>query len=341
MSFERELANHINEYCTISYIQIYSFEIFEIQRISSFFSSLFIRIMTNTERTEMDESDPSFVIEGMRFTSELYDPKVVYSAMKYIARPDDIFIVTPPRSGTTWMQIIVYALLNNGRAYDDNINDYIARNPFLEMHGRQAVEDMPRPGVIKTHLLFDLIPYHRNAKYICVIRNPKDVCVSFHRFVTSIKGGSLSGITFDRLCDHFLAGKTCHADYFEYLLPYWRHKDDPNVLFVLYEEMKKDIRSVINRIATFLGIKINKKLLERTVMVSSFDYLKQTGYNENIVPAHTVASFKFIRKGIVGDWRTVFSNEQNHRFNQRFREKTRNIPELRTLWDEYNVFDEE
>jgi hypothetical protein len=297
--------------------------------------------MTNTERAETDDSDPSMVIEGMRFTSELYDPEIVCSAMKYVARPDDIFIATPPRSGTTWMQIIVYALLNRGRAFDENIHDYIARNPFLEMHGKEAVETMPRPGAIKTHLLFDLMPYHPNAKYICVIRNPKDVCVSFHRFVTSIKGGSLSGITFDGLCERFLAGKTCHADYFEYLLPYWFHKDDSNVLFVLYEEMKKDIRSVINRIAIFLGIEINKKLLERIVMVSSFDYLKNTGYNEKIVPAHTVASFQFIRKGIVGDWRTVLSNEQNRLFNERFREKTRNIPKLSTLWDAYHVFDDE
>jgi hypothetical protein len=297
--------------------------------------------MTNIERTGTNDFDPSIVIEGMRFTSELYDPEVVRSALKYVARPDDIFIATPPRSGTTWMQIIVYALLNHGRAFDDDIDDYIARNPFLEMHGRQAVETMPRPSAIKTHLLFDLMPYHPDAKYICVIRNPKDVCVSFHRFVTSIKGGSLSGITFDRLVDRFLAGKTCHADYYEYLLPYWSHKDDPNVLFVLYEEMKKDIRSVINRVATFLGIEINKKLLERIVVVSSFDYLKKAEYNEKIVPAHTVTSFKFIRKGIVGEWRTVLSTEQNRLFNQRFREKTRGIPKLSTLWDEYNVFNEE
>jgi hypothetical protein len=281
------------------------------------------------------------LIEGMRFTPELYNREVVYEAMNYVARPDDIFIATPPRSGTTWMQIIVYALLNHGRAFDDDINDYIARNPFLEMHGKQAVENMPGPGAIKTHLLFDLMPYHPNAKYICVIRNPKDVCVSFHRFVTSIKGGSLNGVTFDRLFDRFLTGKTCHADFYEYLIPYWSHRNDSNVLFVLYEDMKKDIRSVINRVATFLGIEINKKLLERTVVVSSIDYLKMTGYNEKIIPAHTAASFKFIRKGIVGDWRTVLTPEQNRLMNQRFREKSKGIPQLSTLWDEYNVFNDE
>jgi hypothetical protein len=130
-----------------------------------------------------------------------------------------------------------------------------------------------------------------------------------------------------------------HVDYFDHLLSCWSHKNDANVLLILYEDMKKDIRSVINRVANFLDIEINEKLLERIVTVSSFDYLKQTGYNEKIARAHTVATFKFLRKGIVGDWRTVLSNEQSHLLDVRFREKTRNIPELSTLWDGYNVFD--
>jgi len=299
--------------------------------------------MTNTinttEQAEVIDSDSSIVIKGMRFSSKLYDPEVIHSALKYVARANDIFIVTTPKSGTTWMQTIVYALLNNGRAFDEDIDHYIARNPFLEMHGRQVVEAMQRPGAIKTHVVFNLLPYHPSAKYICVILNPKDVCVSFHRFVNSIEGSALNHIPFDTLFDRFLSGMIFHVDYFDHLLSCWSHKNDANVLLILYEDMKKDIRSVINRVATFLDIEINEKLLERIVTVSSFDYLKQTGYNEKIARAHTVATFKFLRKGIVGDWRTVLSNEQSRRLDARFREKTRNIPELSTLWDGYNVFD--
>jgi len=32
--FREELANEVNDHCTISYIRIYSFDIFQIQRIS-------------------------------------------------------------------------------------------------------------------------------------------------------------------------------------------------------------------------------------------------------------------------------------------------------------------
>jgi hypothetical protein len=237
------------------------------------------------------------------------------------------------------MQAIVYALLHNGRAFDEDIDDYIAQNPFLEMHGRQAVEAMQKPGAIKTHVRFDCLPYHPKAKYICVLRNAKDVCVSFHRFVTSIKREAPIDITFDDLFNSFVAGETCHVDYFDHLLSCWSHRNDDNVLLVLYEDMKKDIRSVIKCLATFLNIEINETLLERTVTVSSFDYMKQARYNEKIVPAHSVATFKFLRKGIVGDWQTVLSNEQSRLLDARFREKTKNIQELNTLWDKYDIFD--
>jgi hypothetical protein len=294
-----------------------------------------------TESAETMNTDPSIIIEGMRFRSDLYDPKVIRSALEYVARANDIFIVTAPKSGTTWMQTIVYGLLNNGRAFDEDLDDYIAHNPYLEMHGPQAVEAMQRPGAIKTHVLFDYLPYHPSAKYICVLRNAKDVCVSFHRFITSIKGRAPSDITFDELFDSFLAGKTCHADYFDHLLSCWSHKDDTNVLIVLYEDMKKDIRSVINRLASFLNIEMNEKLLESIVTVSSFDYMKKARYNEKIVPAHSVATFKFLRKGIVGDWQKVLSNEQSRLLDARFNEKTRDIQGLNTLWHEYDVFAKE
>jgi len=94
-------------------------------------------------------------------------------------------------------------------------------------------------------------------------------------------------------------------------------------------------------VATFLDIKINEKLLERIVTISSFDYLNGARFNERVDPSRTVAKFKLLRKGITGDWRTVLSKEQARLLDAQFREKTRHIQELNTLWDEYDIFDTE
>ncbi len=46
-----------------------------------------------------------------------------------------------------------------------------------------------------------------------------------------------------------------------------------------------------------------------------------------------------VRKGIVGDWKTMLSEEQSRRINDPFIEKTGDHTDLRTYWEEYLIFD--
>ena len=68
------------------------------------------------------------------------------------------------------------------------------RVPFLERatHPRAPdINTLPSPRILKTHLLYNIIPKGTNedtkCKYIYLARNPKDVAVSFFQFVTSMK----------------------------------------------------------------------------------------------------------------------------------------------------------
>ena len=70
------------------------------------------------------------------------------------------------------------------------------RVPFLERatHPRSAhldINTLPSPRILKTHLLYNIIPKGTNedskCKFIYLARNPKDVAVSFFQFLTSLK----------------------------------------------------------------------------------------------------------------------------------------------------------
>ncbi|CAF4290372.1 unnamed protein product, partial [Rotaria sp. Silwood2] len=121
-------------------------------------------------------NDTTSVVDEMRVPA-LFNINLFRSGLQYEARADDIFIVTYPRSGTHWMSIIVYSLLTNGRPFNEDMGEYLARMQFLDRSGKEVVEmKMVRPGAILTHYPFNRVPYNKHAKYICVIRQPKDVC---------------------------------------------------------------------------------------------------------------------------------------------------------------------
>src|SRR5690606_6399436 len=100
------------------------------------------------------------------------------SGLRYRPQSSDIFVSTYPKCGTTWMQYIVYLIVNEGRAMPPgrNIGDVF---PHLEETGAEAVETLPEPRLIKTHLQFSMVPFDPATKYIYVARNPFDCAVSF------------------------------------------------------------------------------------------------------------------------------------------------------------------
>ncbi|KAH7941138.1 hypothetical protein HPB49_010332 [Dermacentor silvarum] len=109
----------------------------------------------------------------------IFQEAVVKEALTYKAKPGDVFVVSFPKSGSTWMQQIVYAIYHDG-SKAESLRDFLQKSPVLELVGLEAVQNMPRPGAIKTHLPFNRVPYSPQAKYIFVARNPYDCCVSFY-----------------------------------------------------------------------------------------------------------------------------------------------------------------
>ena len=95
-------------------------------------------------------------------TQDMFD-----SAINYKADPDDTFVVSYPKSGTTWAENILYLLRSNGVPLEkgENIDNIF---PFLEFSSGDAVEQLPTPRTIKSHFYRSLIPFHKQAKYVFV-----------------------------------------------------------------------------------------------------------------------------------------------------------------------------
>lgn len=267
-----------------------------------------------------------------------FQPENFHSALAYIPEDGDIFISTYPKCGTTWTQNILLLMKNKGKPLEpgQNINQFI---PHLEEVGKEVVEALPEPRIIKTHLPYNLVPKSTRAKYIYIARNPKDCCVSYYHHTKGFtKYYRFGEGTFDDYFEVFLAGEVDFGDYFDNLLSWFDRRDDPNVLFLLYEEMKGDTRGCIKKIGEFLGGDFvrdveDPSIVERISANSSFKAMKAT---PAMWSSERPKQFEaFIRKGKVGDWRTHFSEEQSERLDRKFEAKLSGTG-AEKLWERFD-----
>ncbi|XP_042910402.1 sulfotransferase ssu-1 isoform X2 [Parasteatoda tepidariorum] len=290
------------------------------------------------------------------------------SSVNYKPRPDDIFIVTYPKCGTTWLQHIFMLILRHGQPLDSP-EDMHDSSPFLDKKGAKSAETMKRPGAIKTHLPFHLAPWSPDNKYIYVARNPKDCCVSYYHHTSRIPS-NFSG-TFDEYFEKFLAGLVEFGDYFDHLLGWYTHRNDPNVLFITYEDLKEDFESNTLKIAAFIDdkkyaqpIREHPEIMANIKTYSSFDFIKEAHlqkekeYKQEHESLETKSKFSdetsksdedncrghenkkrtmhagHFRKGVVGDWKNYFSEEQTRRLKDKFTERTKGT-DIESMWTKY------
>lgn len=291
------------------------------------------------------------IIDGIP-VSKNYDVETFRSALNYKAQPDDIFLCTFPKSGTTWAQVILYALTHNGEAFDSNMAEYFASTPTLEQVGERGIKSMRQPYVIKTHLPLNRISYSEKAKYVCIIRNPKDVCVSYYYFLLKMVDAEPDKTSFDAFFEAFLSGNIHFGNYFDHLHAIWQRKDNTNIFLTSYEEMKHDLGAVVRQLAQFLNIELNDNLYERILTYSSFDYMKERYDKAYLAQARILLAnesstnscpinktnltnynkLELVRKGTVGGWSSIMNEEQFKRLDKIFVEKTKDMVGLDKLF---------
>ena len=118
-----------------------------------------------------------------------------------------------------------------------------------------------------------------------------------------IWSGTTSGVSGDVDC----------GNYFNHLLSWLPHKDDKNVLFLKYEDMKRDLRGAVSQIAAFLEVKLTSDTIEKIAEATRFEQMKDDGTANYswVKPFNREGVPKFMRKGVVGDWKDFLSTEQS------------------------------
>ena len=259
-------------------------------------------------------------------------------------RDTDIFLATYPRSGTTWLQLILH-LLKTKKPLEMEIYNY---SPFFEMPICSSIEErekrfpertylimnevdaIPPPRVFKTHLPYPMVPNNPKTKYIYCLRNPKDCLVSIYHHTCGKALFNYNG-PFDHFFDLFIAGSVEYGSWFDHVLGWWSHREDSNLFILSYEELHRNFRLTVTKLAEFVGLPMSEELFAQIEKETSLHAMKSNEFvslNKAIKPGGK-EDHAHIRKGIIGDWRSVLTPEQDKKLDAMIADRI--TPSLREL----------
>lgn len=242
-------------------------------------------------------------------------------------REDDIWVVTYPKCGTTWTQEIVWNIVN-GVQVERIKEPLFGRSPFIDIpmidnkpdrnpkEFFSFVDKMPSPRVIKSHYPFELLPPKllETCKVIFVCRNVKDACVSYYHHNLLIKSFAFDS-AFKHFADLYMKNNILQGGYFEMLQSGWKRKENPNMLFFWYEEIKQDQKLWIKKIMDHIGYTLEEEKVTELNEAMTFGNYKKISSMNAMKGMFNEGKGEFTRKGVVGDWVNYFDGELNQTWN--------------------------
>jgi len=221
--------------------------------------------------------------------------------------PDDVFLVSYLRSGSTWARFLFGNLTQDIPITFENVDQLV---PLIYDFPDRVLRRLPR--LLKSHECFD----PRYPRVIHIVRDPRDVAVSFYYY--NLKVGVLpAGYSMDDFVDRFLAAQVVnYADrlgsWQDHSLSWFRlRKENPGYRFVRYEDLLSDTAAELTRLCGLLNVYPDPERIHRAVELSSAGQmrsLEEKQWKKWRTTKDSRSDIPFVREARSGGWRTKLSS---------------------------------
>lgn len=242
----------------------------------------------------------------------LYRRSMSRRAFKNQLRPTDVFLVGHPKSGNTWLTLMLSVLIENNFDQKVNLNNIGQFVPSFH-HRDNAIENFahfPDPRLFRNEnpLYPDLYP-----RTVYIVRDPRAAYVSYYHHCVHDTGDT------DWKMEDFIAemlANGCIRKLEPDLVRWDRHvagwleraKRQP-VIFVKYEELKQDRCKVLKKVADFIGLQCSDEEINQAVERGDFKRMRKEEMTYGAAPYSGTKGEGgfFVRKGKIDGWKEELS----------------------------------
>jgi hypothetical protein len=212
--------------------------------------------------------------------------------------PDDTFIVSYPRSGSTWIRRLLVSIIRPDIEPSlKNIEEFI---PDIHAYTNEELLHCKRPRVLKSHHSYT--PYYPRVVYL--LRDGRDVAVSYYDFfkVTHHYEG-----TFSEFVELMLEGDSLGFGCWQNHVSSWvAGAGNIPFLVIKYEQLENQGVETLREVVDFLDIEADESLLKHAYRKCDFAYV-QRDVRENSRYYHK--GYRGGVKGSSGAWKVTFSEK--------------------------------
>ncbi|NOD78184.1 sulfotransferase domain-containing protein [Ruegeria sp. HKCCD4332] len=247
-------------------------------------------------------------------------------------RPDDIFVCTPPKCGTTWTQTLVRMLITQTAdpgVYDNKISPWLDCGFRDREEQAKTLNAQSHRRCIKTHTPLDGVTFSPDAQYLVVHRHPVDVHLSMRSHVENMKADWLDYLFPDDLSEAFSmfldrpasskgTDDLTLGSFIHHFRSFWTFRELPNIHFLHYAELSRDLPGQVSRLANIMDTEISPQLVNDIAEAGSFGSMKNNAQRLEQTPGFTSGFHdfaQFFSSGSSNKWEGKLTSEDMTRYD--------------------------
>lgn len=222
-------------------------------------------------------------------------------------RPDDVVIVSYPKSGSTWLRFMLAHLISDILLGEPKEIDFFRAQLIVPEISEQAQREgvdfnaLPSPRIMRSHSLYN----PGFPKVIYLLRDGRDVLISYYYHFK--KFHSFNGTLYD-----FILSNVRGIEWDKHVNSWlFDNHSLSNIFVIRYEDMLRDPVEELKRLLDFIDISGPSEKIREAVNNSDFDIMRKMEENKGLgYVEQGDRKIKFVRKGQKGNWKEDFRDKE-------------------------------